>query len=77
MRTEERLTANYTAEDKRMLQQAETVKQQLNHCMANPGATISIAIAHDDGSTAVANLYDHAALVQALYLALDEFISEL
>lgn len=60
-----------------MIEQAEACRQLLDHCMTAPGADITIQIKHTDGQQAVAELYDHAALVQSLWLALKEFIEEI
>lgn len=56
---------------------AEGIKQILMHCMETHGAKITITVEHDDGTSATADLYDHAALTQSLYDSLDYFQSEL
>ena len=56
--------------------QAEAIKQALVYCSYKPGATIRLEVTHDDGTIAAANLYDHAALVDGLYKALEYFQSE-
>ena len=62
---------------KRMLFQAEAVKQLLVYCVYQPGAKITISIDHDQGHKATAELYDLAALAQSLYESLEYFQSEL
>ena len=64
-------------EDCRMLMEAELVKTLLNHCYTTHGAKITIKVEHDDGHIATANLYDHAALIEPLMLALINFQQEL
>lgn len=61
----------------KLYKQAEDVKQQLECCMDATGAKITITVARDSGTTVTAELYDHAALVQGLWDALDYFQSEL
>jgi hypothetical protein len=61
----------------RLYKQTEEVKQLLESCMDVGGADITITVKRDDGRTATAELYDHAALVQGLWDALDYFQSEL
>ena len=62
---------------KRMLVQAEAVKQLLNYCAFQPDAKITVTVEHAHGHKAVAELYDQAALVQSLYQTLEYFQSEL
>ena len=76
MTAEERLKAIHDRERNIMLKQADDVKRLLKHCMTDCGATVTIAVAHDCGQSAIANLYDNAALVQSLYDALSEFIED-
>lgn len=66
-----------TDEDTRVVAEAELVKHMLNFCFVQHGATITITVEHDDGHKATAKLYDHAALIQGLYNALEYFQSEL
>lgn len=61
----------------RWLVDTELVKNLLDACAITPGATITITVRHDNGHVATAELYDHAALVQSLYDALEYFQSEL
>lgn len=63
--------------DKAMYTQAEIVKQLLQLCSIQPGATITITVHHNHGHKAIAELYDHAALVQSLHDTLEYFQSEL
>lgn len=64
----------YTSDDTlRMIAEAELVKGLLNYCAVKYGAKIIITVEHDDGHKAIANLYDDAAFVQALYDALIDF----
>lgn len=65
-----------SAEEKTRVRQAEAIKQLLEYCTVNQGAKITITVTHDNGLEATANLYDHAALVQGLWEALDYFQSE-
>lgn len=65
------------AEKAETLQQIESLQQMLNHCLQQHEAKITIAIDHSDGSSVTAQLYDHAAFVQPLIDALDEFKAEL
>lgn len=65
-----------SAEDKSRVHQAEAVKQLLEVCMMQPGAKVQITVSHDNGLVATANLYDHAALVNGLYDALNYYQSE-
>lgn len=67
----------YDADYMRWLMQAEEVKQHLLFCREHPGAKITITVESDNGQVSSAELYDHAALVQSLYAALDDFQSEL
>ena len=64
-------------EDCRMLMEVELVKTLLNHCYTTHGAKVKIVVEHDDGHVATANLYDHAALIEPLMLALINFQQEL
>lgn len=64
-------------ETARQVSEAEFVKQLLTYCSFRPGADITIQVKHSDGHCAVAHLYDHAALVQSLYEALEYFQSEM
>ena len=68
---------NTSDEDCRMLMEVELVKTLLNHCYTTHGAKIKIVVEHDDGHVATANLYDHAALIEPLMLALINFQQEL
>ena len=68
---------NTSDEDCRMLMEVELVKTLLNHCMLTHGAKIKIVVEHDDGHIATANLYDHAALLEPLLIALINFQEEL
>lgn len=61
---------------RKMLAETELLKQLINYCHVREGATITITIEHDDGHKASATLYDHAALTQTLYIALEYFQSE-
>lgn len=61
----------------RMLAEAELVKHLLNFCSVWPGAKITITVEHDNGHKAVAQLYDHAALVQELHDALSYFQTQM
>lgn len=65
-----------SAEDKTRVHQAEAVKQLLELCAQQAGAEVQITVRHDNGLVATANLYDHAALVQGLWDALDYYQSE-
>lgn len=60
-------------DDNRMYAQAEMVKQLLTYCSLQPGAKVTIAVTHEHGHTATAELYDAAALIQPLCDALTEF----
>jgi hypothetical protein len=70
---------SYTAsdEDVRVVAEAELVKHMLNFCYTQHGATITITVEHDNGHKATAKLYDHEALIQSLYDALETFQSEI
>lgn len=63
--------------DKRMIKESREVMSMLEYCMNEPDADISISVKHKNGKSATANLYDHAALVQGLYSALQYFIEEM
>lgn len=65
-----------STEGKSRMHQAEAVKQLLELCAVQPGAKIQIIVTHKNGLVATANLYDHAALVQGLWDALDYYQSE-
>lgn len=56
---------------------AEAVKQLLYYCCAQPGATITVSVKHDNGNYASAELYDLAAFVCSLLEALECFQEEL
>ena len=74
------MTNNYRelpANERKMMRQVEAVKDMLNYCAERNGATIKVIVTHDNGLTASATLYDHAALVQGLLDALNYFQSEL
>lgn len=74
------MTNNYRelpANERKMMRQVEAVKDMLNYCIERNGATIKVTVTHDNGLTASATLYDHAALVQGLLDALNYFQSEL
>lgn len=75
--TEKLNQSNWSDEVKRMTEESSAAIQLLEHCESTPGAKISITIAHNDGQTVTANLFDHAALVQVLIEALSDFKSEL
>lgn len=65
-------------EDERILRyELALVKVMLLYCADKQGAKITITVEHECGNKATANLYDHAALVQGLYDALDYFETEL
>ena len=70
---------NQVDDDKsrRMLLEAELVKRLLEYCSYDPGASIKIVVQHDNGHTATADLYDHAALVDSLYKTLNYFQDEM
>lgn len=70
---------NYAASDDdiRVVAEAELVKHILNFCYVQHGATITITVEHDSGHKATAKLYDHAALIEGLYNALETFQSEI
>lgn len=70
-------TAAFDNDVFRWYKQAEDIKQILECSMASHGAKITITVARDSGTTVTAELYDHAALVQGLWDALDYFQSEL
>lgn len=61
----------------KLIGQAEAIKQVLQYCSALPGAEITISVKHSHGYTAVGEFYDHAALVQGLYTAVEYFQSEI
>jgi hypothetical protein len=60
-----------------MTAEAELVKHLLSFCSVHPGAKISIVVEHDSGHKAVANLYDHTALVQGLEDTLSYFQTQM
>lgn len=64
-------------ETAKLIGQAEAIKQVLQYCSVLPGADITITVKHHHGYTATAELYDHAALVQGLYAAVEYFQSEI
>lgn len=58
--------------------QAEQVLAALRRCMYAPGANITITVTRDgEELSAVASLFDHAALVDGLINTLEYFQSEL
>lgn len=63
--------------DVKMWREAERLKRVLTDCMVSPGDTSIKITVERANKTATASLYDHAALVQGLYDALDYFQSEL
>lgn len=74
---QEKFDAANSDSDKAMLASAEEVKQLLKKCLAEPGADITITVNHNSKDSATAELYDHAAFVDALIYALNEFQAEL
>ena len=68
---------NPIEEERLMRTEIALVKNMLLFCMDKQGAKITITVDHDCGNSVTANLYDHAALVQGLYDALDYLETEL
>ena len=68
---------NGIVDDDYMTSQTKRLQSLLNHCCIDPGADIYITVKHSNGRSVGVKLYDHAALVQELYNALDYFLSEL
>ena len=70
-------SASISTDTRDLLLQSEAVKQLLNYCAVAVGAEIIITVKHPHGQVATAQLYDHAALVDSLYNALDDFQQEI
>lgn len=70
-------TLRLSDEERLLRLEIALVKDMLLFCMDKQGAKITITVDHHCGNRVTANLYDHAALVQSLYDALDYLESEL
>lgn len=71
------LTRCLSEEEHIMMAEIALVKNMLLFCMNKQGAKITITVEHDCGNKITANLYDHAALVQGLFDALEYLETEM